>query len=78
MTNEDNLAAVLEVISKVSGVKGLQTDVDFYEAGVTSVQALTLLLELEAIFDVAIPDDRFIASRTPRALSELVSELKGA
>jgi acyl carrier protein len=76
MTSQEHLSAVIDVITEMSGVTGLQPDVDFYESGVTSVQALTLLLELEARFDAAIPDDRFIASRTPRELSELVIECK--
>ena len=72
------LAAVVDVIREVGGVADLQPDQDFYDAGVTSVQALPLLLELEARFEVTIPDERFIAARTARGLSEVVRGIKEA
>ncbi len=74
----ENIATVMQVIQEVSGVAELQPDQDFYEAGVASVQALPLLLELESKFDVTIPDDRFISARTPRALTEIISGLREA
>jgi hypothetical protein len=43
----DSLDAVLNAIRDVTGVNLEQPDQDFYDAGVTSVQALPLLLELE-------------------------------
>ena len=70
------LATVIDVIRVVGGVTDLQPDQDFYDAGLTSVQALPLLFELEARFEVIIPDDRFIAARTARGLSEMVRGIK--
>jgi acyl carrier protein len=72
------LAPIIDVLRDVGGVAGLQPDQDFYDAGVTSVQALPLLLELEEKFEVSIPDDRFMAARTARALSEMVRGIKEA
>ncbi|MBI3412447.1 MAG: acyl carrier protein [Planctomycetes bacterium] len=62
----------------MTGVAGLEPERDFYDAGVTSVQALPLLLELEARFAVAIPDEQFIQSRTTRALESMIRQLRQA
>lgn len=67
---------VIDVIRQVSGVSDIQPGQDFYDAGVASVQALPLLMELETKFDVMIPDDRFITARTPVALSDLITSLQ--
>ena len=77
MGAEDCLHDVLGAIRDICGVDGLAPDQDFYDAGVTSVQALPLLMELEVRFDVAIPDERFVAIRNPRELCAVIQELKG-
>lgn len=71
----DSLDAVLNTIRDVTGVNQVLPDQDFYDAGVTSVQALPLLLELEDRFQVSIPDDRFVAARSARRLSEMIQDL---
>jgi len=71
----DSLDAVLNAIRDVTGVSDLQPDQDFYDAGVTSVQSLPLLLELEDRFQVTIPDDQFVAARSARRLSEMIQSL---
>ncbi len=71
----DSLDAVLNAIRDVTGVNLEQPDQDFYDAGVTSVQALPLLLELEERFQVSIPDDRFVAARSARRLSEMIQDI---
>jgi acyl carrier protein len=71
----DSLDAVLNAIRDVTGVNLEQPDQDFYEAGVTSVQALPLLLELEERFRVSIPDDQFVAARSARRLSEMIQDI---
>jgi acyl carrier protein len=78
IANSDALVVVMEVIGETSGISNIDPDGDFYEAGVTSIQALPLLMELESRFDVSIPDDRFMAARTPRALSVLIESLRNA
>ena len=78
MSNEECLAIVFASIRDISGVDSLGADQDFYDAGVTSVQALPLLMELEARFDVAIPDDRFVAARSAAGLSAVIREIKEA
>jgi len=69
---------VIAVICEVGGVAGLEPDQDFYEAGLTSVQALPLLMELESRFEISIPDDHFIAARSARALTDVVLRIKEA
>jgi acyl carrier protein len=69
---EQIIASVCE-LGKVSGVG---PDDDFYAAGFSSINALDLLIRLETDCDVTIPDDAFIAARSPRALHELVSRLQ--
>ncbi|HWR51171.1 MAG TPA: acyl carrier protein [Bryobacteraceae bacterium] len=76
--NEDILSAVIEIIHRVANLSDIEPDQDIYDAGMTSVMALPLLLDLEDCFGVAIPDDRFIASRTARALELLITDLKPA
>jgi acyl carrier protein len=71
----DSLDAVLTTIREVTGVSQVLPDQDFYDAGVTSVQALPLLLELEERFHVTIPDDQFVAARSARRLSEMIQNI---
>ena len=70
-----SLDAVLNAIRDVTGVTLEQPDQDFYDAGVTSVQSLPLLLELEERFQVTIPDDQFVAARSARRLSEMIQDI---
>jgi acyl carrier protein len=70
-----SLDAVLKAIRDVTGVTLEQPDQDFYDAGVTSVQSLPLLLELEERFQVSIPDDQFVAARSAQRLSEMIQNL---
>lgn len=70
------LLQIMDILSRISGVPISSPDLDFYDAGVTSVKSLPLLMELEEQFQLAIPDDRFIQVRTPRALGELILNLR--
>ncbi len=72
-----DIDSVTAVVSRVGGISDVGPDQDFFEAGVSSVDALQLLLELESTFDVTIPDEDFVAARTPRALLDLVTRLAG-
>jgi len=73
---DGNLSAVIEIICKVGAVPAVEPDQNFYDAGVTSIMALPLLMEMEERFQVSIPDDRFVQARTARALHELIASLK--
>ena len=65
---------VLATIQEVTGVGSLAADQDFYDAGVTSVQALPLLIELETKFDCMIPDTKFVSIRSAGELSAMIAK----
>jgi acyl carrier protein len=61
-------------------VAGLDEDADLYEAGLTSLSTVNLMLALEERFDVEFLD-RMLKRRTfqsIRSLSEAIAELTGA
>jgi len=71
----DDLGRVISIVCTVGNVSDLSADQDFYEAGVSSISALSLLIELETAFGVSIPDDQFVAARTPRAVCAMLARL---
>ncbi|MBV9611974.1 MAG: hypothetical protein JO091_05855 [Acidobacteriaceae bacterium] len=70
------LDSILQIIQRVGGLKNCSPDDDFYNAGLTSVLALPLLLDLEGEFNVSIPDERFLSARSARALQQVIVELR--
>lgn len=68
--------AVTEVVLRVGKIAELRPEQDMYEAGVSSIDSLELLLELESTFDVSIPDDAFVQARTPEALLKMIQQLQ--
>ena len=72
-----DINSVIAVVTRVGNIPEVGPDQDIFEAGVSSVDALELLLELESTFGVSIPDEEFIAARTPRAIYEMVMRLGG-
>jgi acyl carrier protein len=69
---------ITDILCTVGSVEGLDPEKNFYDAGVSSVSALGLLIELETEFGVSIPDDEFVTARTPRALAFMINRLKQA
>lgn len=69
---------IMDVIKEVTGIENIPPQQDMYDAGVTSIQALPLLMELESRFNVTIPDERFIAARTPGDLSAMIANLQNS
>jgi acyl carrier protein len=72
----DPMDRIAHHVRQIGTIEQLDPDRDFYEAGFSSVGALTLLLELETEFELNIPDEEFIAARTVRALGALIRRLK--
>ena len=70
------LPQILEILARIGGIRNLAPDQDFYDAGLSSVEALPLLLEMEECFGLSIPDERFIAARTAADLGNLIDELR--
>lgn len=78
MLNESSLVEekVSEIVRRVGSISDLTPDEDYYDAGLTSLAALNLLLELEDAFGVSISDEKFIACRNVRALTTTIEDLK--
>lgn len=72
----EGLDELRHVVCRVGKLESIGADDDFYDSGCSSVRALELLLELENAYGVSIPDDEFIAARTPRALHVLIMRLR--
>ena len=71
-----NLASVIATIQEVGKLPALDPQQDFYDAGMSSVASLTLLIELESRFSVSLPDERFMECRTAEQVAELITELQ--
>jgi acyl carrier protein len=56
----------------------VDVDDDIYHVGLTSIQVLPLLVELEHSFQVMVPDADFMEARTVRALGQLIGRLRGS
>jgi acyl carrier protein len=67
---------IQDVVCRVGKLGEIGADDVLGEAGFSSMNALELLMEMETVFDITIPDDRFIEARTPRELFDLVADLK--
>ncbi len=70
------LERVQSIVCDVGQIAAIGPDEDFYEKGFSSLRAMELLLELETTCAVSVPDDKFIAARTPRALHALILKLQ--
>jgi acyl carrier protein len=69
MTDQDKIAAV---VCDLANIKSVTHDQDIYDAGLSSIQALQLLVELETVFEVTLPDETFVQARTVNALNDLI------
>ena len=72
---DNDLQTIIHLVQTIGKVDNISASEDFYDAGFSSINALQLLLDLEAAFDVTIPDDEFVTARTCAALQALVSRL---
>ncbi len=73
----EEIAKIIERVCHVAGLKALEADQDIYDAGMSSLHALGLLLDLEDSFSIAIPDTEFMKARTPRALQGVIAAARG-
>lgn len=74
MTHDD-LDRIIGIVRSTGKLECVDASEDFYDAGFSSINALQLLMELEAAFDVVIPDDEFVTARTCASLHALISRL---
>jgi acyl carrier protein len=64
---------VVEIVRSVGRLGDLRVDDDFYDHGLSSMSSLSLMIELEAHFEVALDDDAFLACRTAQNLADLIA-----
>ena len=68
---DNDLQTIIGIVQTTGKVRDDQrAGEDFYDAGFSSINALQLLLELEAAFDVTIPDDEFVDGADVHARSK--------
>jgi acyl carrier protein len=67
--HEQKIAAI---VCRIGKIERLEPEQDYFDAGLASIQALELLADLEAEFEVTLPDEGFVQARTVRALGNLV------
>ena len=53
---------VAGIVCRLANLTALAPEQDYFDAGLASVQALELLLEVESEFGVSLSDDQFAAS----------------
>lgn len=73
-----DLDRVCAIVARVGELDAIAPDQDFYAAGIDSMRAMDIMLDLETEFEVTIPDDQFVKARTPTALHELVGRMRAA
>ena len=76
MATNIDLDRVCDVVKRIGELDVIEPDQDFYSAGIDSMRGMDIMLELESEFDLTIPDDKFVKARTPRALHDLVAQLR--
>lgn len=74
---DTQLPRVIAIVERAGKLDALGPDDDFYAAGVDSMGAIDVVMDLEREFGVAVPDEQFVAARTPRALAALVAGALG-
>ena len=69
---------VRSVAPGLSDVEGDPSTADLREAGLTSISAVRLMLEIEAAFDIAIPDSDLTPENfaTLTSIAQLVERLR--
>ena len=85
MLDKTSLAARLAdlvgaAVPGLSQASGDLTQADLREAGLTSVAAVRLMLEIEAAFDLAIPDEELTPENfsSIASIERLIARLKAA
>ena len=69
------LEAVMTIVRQILGTDELAPDEDFYDAGLTSIMALPLLVELERRFGLTISQHDFSDARTGHDLAATIERL---
>ncbi len=62
-----------EIVKRIGNIDTLTAEQDYFDAGLASVQALELLLEVESEFGVSLSDDDVSKVRNVRELVSLIA-----
>jgi acyl carrier protein len=73
---ERDLEALKEILCRLLSRERIVEDEDIYQAGLTSIMVLPLLAEIEDTFQLTVPDADFLNARTPRALAQMIQQLR--
>jgi acyl carrier protein len=73
---ERDLEALKEILCRLLSRESIVEDEDIYQAGLTSIMVLPLLAEIEDAFQLTVPDADFLNARTPRALAQMIQQLR--
>lgn len=79
--NTEKIRAVVAKHARLSvDAQTLSEDSDLYEAGLTSLTTVNLMLALEDAFDIEFPDDKLGRKtfESMRAISETIEQISGA
>jgi len=68
---------IVKIIKMVTKSEGIEVNDNLKEKGVTSLNLMTILANLESVFDIEIPDEELILSNfeTVAAIDNLVTKL---
>jgi acyl carrier protein len=69
---------VAAIVCRLANLAQLEPEQDYFDAGLASVQALELLLEVESEFGVSLSDDQFAEVRSVRQLTGLITAQQDA
>jgi acyl carrier protein len=78
MDDDSAEAAISRIVCRIANLARLDPTQDYFDAGLESVQALELLVELESLFGINLSDDEFARTRTVRDLGRLVTAGKAS
>jgi acetyltransferase-like isoleucine patch superfamily enzyme len=72
-----SLSAVMGILQNALGTPELAEDEDFYDAGLTSIMVLPLLVDIEQQFGVTFLESDLLDARTGRGLAMLIDTQNG-
>jgi acyl carrier protein len=68
---------VAGIVCRLANLEDVSPEQDYFDAGLASVQALELLLEVESEFGVSLSDEQFAEARSVRDLAGVIAQQEG-
>ena len=73
---DNDIDRVRKIVATAGELDDIGPNEDLYAAGIDSIQALEIMVDLEAEFGVAVADEQFVKARTAADLLALVVGLR--